>query len=627
MTWQQFVLEHGWRTRDTWLARVVDQHVDAIHRVKQTGACKRLARRLDFGELFALWQGRPPADEEWPSPQKIGGGYEWLQPERALLARLTGTTGPEEIARILTERLRQVTGDPTAERNHNMLNCGLQKIGLQIKDVLGGVTVQEAAREIGTRAILDHEIRRGRLQTIRVGRYVVIPHDEFARWKGTRVHPPKGYVRLREIQKKLGIKSDKLSEHARHGCVPTAVRCNTYAAGGASTRWGTWWIDPKVARKLIADRRAGRPMPWHGKPEMGNLKITFRLWQKRQHPERCATCRDIWGADGAPTTFDDYVKRYPPLAHGAKRHLTLKWNDGLTRAQLAREAGVCLTTVQRAIENGVLREHRVGRTGYITRTDATRWKGRKCATGENPKSWLALATASKFYSFSRQELRAYIASGRLRSRIGTAGAQRGLTFVLRQQVRELRDEVGFTEQEAARRAGVSVARMRTLLREAEWRHAERVHPGALHTVIKRLQSEHGVTVAEAARILGKPRSWIQNEINAGTIRPLRTKWNKHRLYITEPMFKQLCEVALQPRERQRWTSEWVYISEAGVIAGVSTATIQRWAAVGDVRSRPSANGTRYHRRSLKARARRYWAHEVRYKRAVPPAWLQQDTAA
>lgn len=625
--WRIFILEHGRQTRDEWLARVLDQSIGAIRRVKAAGGLKRLPKRLDFGELYVLWHGRPATDDQWPAPRKIGGGYEWLAPEKALLARLVGTTGPEEICRVLTLRLRRVTGDPAAARTRNMIQAGLQKLGLQVKDVVGGVTVQEAAREIETRAILDHEIRKGRLKTMKIGRYVVIPHDEFARWKATRIHPPKGFVRLREVQATLGIRSDKLSEYARMGYVPTAVCCNTYASGGASTRWGTWWMDPAAARKLIADRRAGRPMPWHGKPEMGNLKVTYRLWQQRKHPARCATCRQIWGGAGAPESFDDYAERYPPLAHGAKRHLTRPYSDGLTHEQVAAQAGVSVTIVQLAVGNGVLRATRVGRTGYITQTDATRWIGRRRTTGSGVKSWLSVESACRFYQFTRDELDGHIASGRLRLRVGAEnGTHMHTRYVLKQQVRELRDAIGFSEAEAARRVGVSIARLRTLLRGVNWRGAERIPFDTVHACIKRKNSESGVTVAEAARILGKPRTWVQNEINAGTVRPLRTSWDKHRLYITEPMFRRLCEVALHPRERTRWTSEWVYVSAASVIAGVSVNTLQLWAAAGDIKARPSPSGTRYHRRSLMARARRYWREEVRFKRAEPPAWLK-DAAA
>ena len=123
---------------------------------------------------------------------------------------------------------------------------------------------------------------------------------------------------LTSIKKALSIRSDKLSEFARAGHIPTAKRCNPYGTKGPSTQFGTWWIDKKVAAKLVADRRAGRPMPWHGKPNPDNLRVTFKLWQKRKHPASCKTCAAIWGKKGAPRTFDDYALRYPPLAHGAK---------------------------------------------------------------------------------------------------------------------------------------------------------------------------------------------------------------------------------------------------------------------------------------------------------------------
>jgi hypothetical protein len=49
------------------------------------------------------------------------------------------------------------------------------------------------------------------------------------------------------------------------GYVPTAMRCNPY--GQRMSRVRHLVHRPKLARKLVADRRAGRPMPWWGKPE------------------------------------------------------------------------------------------------------------------------------------------------------------------------------------------------------------------------------------------------------------------------------------------------------------------------------------------------------------------------
>ena len=103
------------------------------------------------------------------------------------------------------------------------------------------------------------------MKTWRVGRLHVIPYAEWEAWKAKRVFPPDGYVQLSSIREPLAIKSDKLSEYARMGLIPTAIRCNPYGTKGPSTQFGTWWISKETADQLLADRRAGRQMPWHGK--------------------------------------------------------------------------------------------------------------------------------------------------------------------------------------------------------------------------------------------------------------------------------------------------------------------------------------------------------------------------
>lgn len=626
MTWQAFVLEYGRSVRAAHLAAIVGQPADAIERLRRSAPAKSGPRR-SFAELFAIRHGRPPADEDWPRPTKAGGsGYEWLGPERALLASLVGRMSTSEISRILTERLGQVTGDPTATRDRNAVLIGLQRIGLQTSDVVGGLTVGEAAREIGARAILYHEIRTGKLPHFKVGRHLVIPHEAFAAWKAQRVFAPAGFIRLARLKKPLGIKSDKLSEWARAGYVPSAIRCTPYGTSEMSTRWGTWYIDPKIARKLIADRRAGRPMPWWQKPEPYNLQVTWRNWQRRKHPDDCATCRDIWGPAGAPATFEEYAQQYPPLAHGAKRHLTRVWTPGLTVAALAHELGISQSGVSRAIQNGALRAQRHQGCLYITRTDATRWKARRCPSGGSFRSWMAVSTACKVYGFDRAQVIDYIKADRLHSKTADKGAMRDVVYVLKQQMRELRDEIGFSAREAAMRVGVSIARLRVLLRGLEWRSADRIPADVVNAAIKREESREGVPLAEAARILGKPVSWIRQEIQAGTIRPLRTRWDKKRLYVSMPMFRRLCEAAMRPRPRQRWTSEWLLLSDAATLAGVSPTQVIRWSVDGAVvRRRHPDTYWRYHGRSLQSRARQYWA-TCRFKRATPPAWFTQEAA-
>jgi hypothetical protein len=627
VTWQAFVLEHGWHAHGAHLAAVLEQPLLAIARLRQSASCRRLAKAKTFGDLFALWRGRPPRDEEWPAPRKIGGGYEWLAPELALLASLVGRLGAAEIAGVLTTRLRRLTGDRRAVRPRNAIWTASQRVGLIATDVAGGLTAHQAGREIGCVSIIYNEIRHGRLKTVRVGRLLVIPRDEWARWKGTRVFPPKGYVQLSRLKRPLGIRSDKLSEWARLGYVPTAIRCNPYGARAASTMFGTWWIDPKIVTKLTADRRAGRAMPWWGQPEPGNLKITWTLLQQRQHPARCATCRAIWGPAGAPRTFDDYMQRYPPLAFGAKRHLTRVWSDGLSVSELARDVNLPSSLVLSAIRTGVLRATRVASRYVITRTDATRWKFRRCPTGRGRHCWMQISAARQTYGFSRAEIAAHIKAGRLTSKIGACGPQRGLRYVLRQQIRELRETSGFPAADAARRLGISVARLKTFARYADWRDPHRYTLDVITTIRKRMESEAGLTIAQAARKLRKSVRWVEREIANGTARVLRTPFKTTRRYISGPMFRRLQAAVTHPTPRLRWSSEWLLVSDAALLAGVCSNTVQRWADLGQVRIRFKARFRRYHRRSVIARARLHWTTERRRGRAPAPAWLQTPEAA
>jgi transcriptional regulator with XRE-family HTH domain len=599
------------------------EEIDALPHVRKRG------RRRDFAELFALWNGRPPRDDEWPAPQRAGlNSYEWLPPELALLAGLVGKHSPAEIATILTARLQQLTGDRTAERKKNSVQLAMNRIGLQSSDVLGGLTIAAAAKEIGCRSILYHEIRLGRIATRRVGRYLVIDRDELERWKGSRVLPPKGFIRLAALRKRLGIRSDKLSEWARMGYVPSAIRCNPIGTREHSTQFGTWYVDPKVARKLLDDRRAGRPMPWWGKPEPSNLRITWTLWQKRQHPKACASCRQIWGPKGAPRTYEDYAERYHPLTHGEKRHLTRPWSPGLTPGELAHASGHHVTYVRYAIRTGALRATKVEGRQFISRTDAARWRARRCPNGTSPQSWMSIATAHDVYGFTRAQLLGAIGRGELASKVGDFAAQRGIRYVLKQQCREWRERIGFSEREAAKRAGVSVPRLRVLLRGVWLRDADRVPLDAINTVVKRLESSQGITIAAAARALKKPVHWVEAEIAAGTIRVLRGRWNKNRRYVTPPMLKRLQAAAAGKRWRQRSLSaEWLILSDAADLAGVSPTSVIRWSRDGDVATKPDPNGwrgTRYHRRSVMKAARKYWAWaSTHYKRASPPAWLKE----
>ncbi|QNM95466.1 hypothetical protein [Chitinimonas koreensis] len=313
-SWEQFVITHGWKAWAYDLAAVLGQSVQEIERVRSTGACTQLRTTKRFAELFTLWHGRQPTDDEWPMPFRYQrrGTYEWQPPELALLAGLVGQLGVADIAKVLTSRLRTRTNDPEAERTPTAVQNQIGRIGLQSKDVLGGLTTADAGRDVGALSVVQQAIRSGQLSTINIGPRRVVPFDIWERWKAKRTLPPQGYVRLSTLRTPLAIRSDKLSEYARMGYVPTAIRCNTYGAKGPSTQFGTWYIDEKLAVELVAARRAGRPMPWHGKPLIDNLRKTFQLWEERKHPPTCKTCIEIWGEVGVPRSFDDYLKHYPP---------------------------------------------------------------------------------------------------------------------------------------------------------------------------------------------------------------------------------------------------------------------------------------------------------------------------
>lgn len=623
--WQAFVLAHGRGAQARDIAAVLGRQETEIKRVRNTGACARGGPVRSFGELFALWHGRPPEDGDWPIPEPgPAGSYEWQVPELALLATQVGQVGVRELAMLLTERLRALTGDPTACRTPSAVQSRIALLGLQTRDVVGGLTVAEAGRELGSRTIVQEAVRNGALKTRRVGSVLLIPRADWAAWKSRRTAPPEGYVRLASLKPIICPGTDKLAEYANMGYVPTAVRCFPMQGGVPSSSRGTWFISPEVAEQLLADRRAGRPLPWYGKPTSSNLRQTFRLLQERMHPANCPECRKIWGQAGAPKTYDDYVRRYPPLEHGAKRHLTRPWTPGLSVADTARHCNTTAAMVRRAIENGVLAVQLVDGKQFVTRTDATRWRARRCPSGEGAKSWIALETAERCYLFTRKELKALIAARRLRWKVGADGSMRGKVYVLRQQCSELRARAGFELPDAAARAGISVARLRELLAGAHWRQAgERVPLETLKTVIKRLHSSTGLSIAEAAAELGVEVGWVSARVEDGTIRLTRDKWGSQEPRVTPPMMQRLRGALGQPAAQPLDQSGWYGMGEATADAGVSPATLVKWAEAGEVERREVNGRWRYRRESLRARAERYWA-TCRFKRAPRPAWLVED---
>lgn len=625
--WQRFVLTHGAGALNRDLAHVLERTVEEIELAKRSlpvgGNRRGDAQR--FERLFEVWRGRPPSDDEWPAPTFYPrrGSYEWQPPEVALLATLVGQMGAQEIADALSVRLQKVTGDSAANRDRMAVQNQISRMGLMASDVLGGITVAKAAAEVGSSTLVRQAIRNGQLKARRVGRQLVIPHKAWNDWKAKTKAPPADYVQLSTLKGPLGIASDKLSEFARMGYVPDALQVKPYGTKSMrTTQFGSWYVPQPVAERLLADRKAGRPMPWHGKPILDNLKVTYRLWQSRVHPKECDTCSQIWGADGAPRDFEDYIARYPMRDHGAKRHLTMVWSPGLSVAETAAKAGRSDQHVRTAIANGMLAARMVGRLLRVTRTDAARWIARKCPTGDNEKSWLSIDAAAKQYLFTPEELEGLCERGVLNGKVGTDGAMRGIRYVSRHQCAQLREERGFTVEQAAARARVTVPQLQALLKGVNWRGAEGIPLTTLQAVIKRIQSQQGLSVNVAAQALGTTAEWINVRIADGTITVKRNKWDD-RIYISHPMLERLRKAQIQPTPRRRLSADWVRLSEAATLAGVSTTTLIRWGESGDVRRSLEASGWHYQQDDVRARARGYW-QTVRFKRARAPAWLRAE---
>lgn len=632
--WTAFVLSYGWKVPLRHLSHILGQPEREIDRIKNTGACRRNDQPKGFAELFSLWHGREPADEDWPIPHKtLRGHYEWLGPELALLATLVGNVGVATIAETLTRRLRVQTGDPAAERNPVSVQIKINKIGLESRDVTGGITVSRAGREIGSLAIVQQAITATDLAAYRVGRLWVIPYEAWDAWKAERDIPPAGYVQLSSLRNALAVKSDKLAEFARMGYVPTAVRCKPLGQDINSTQFGTWFVSPETARQLVEDRRAGLPMPWHGKPLLDNLRNTYKLWLERKHPARCETCRDIWGGP-PPADFEEFIKRYPPLAHGAKRHLTMKWHPGLTINELAKMSNRTRDHVLRAVENGLLKATK-DKPRHITRTDARIWISHRCPTGDGQSSWVSLTSASEQYHFSKAELEGFIVSGELNSKVSD-----GKTMVLRQQCRNLRESLGFSREEAARLIGVGIEHLDILLEGVDWRKADGGKlPGiplmTIQAAIKRKESAEGHTIAQAAQTLGVSEQWVRERIEEGTVRVSTASWAPERPYLTAPMMRRLKDYQAQPFVHARAPkmasrmnplddiSGWLALHEAALEAGVCVATVRNWVMAGSLPRSNHYTTWRYHRDDVRARARIYWK-TVRFQRAEPPDWLKRE---
>lgn len=306
-------------------------------------------------------------------------------------------------------------------------------------------------------------------------------------------------------------------------------------------------------------------------PRADNLKTTYQRWLDRRHPPECPDCKHIWGDQGPPDTFEDYAQRYPDLAHGAKRHLTVEWDPGLTVAEVASSIGCSQEHVREAIDNGMLEAREIGGVLHVTRTNVTRWKAAKAPAGDGARSWITLQGASERYGFTLEALQAMVDSGELSHRPGGADSGEGAVLVSRRQCGQLRDKVGYTVQEAAERLNVSVALIEEHLSQAGWRRSGELLPYE--------------TVRLLSRRLAEQRAGAQ---------------------------------ATQPGDEGL-----VSAKEAMAIASVSKATVYRWADEGLVPQVARQSGARYRDEDVRRQARVYWG-AARRQGQTPPAWLAQE---
>lgn len=631
---ERFILERGRGAKNRDLAHVLGITCEEVDRVKNTGAMRKRKCNVEFAPLFRAWHGRDPIEADWPPLEKNHrGSYEWQGPELALCASLVGTMGIPEIASVLTARLRKVTRDRKATRTRFAVQVRIARMGLTSYDIVGGITLSDAGRELGSVHIVRQAVSSKALKAFRVGRLWVIRREEWARWKSEKDEVPDGFIGLGTIREKLGLKSDsKLPEYASHGYIPTAVLLNTHTPGMKSTGRGTWYVDAEVARKMVLDRRRGRPMPWFGKPSPGNLKATWKKLATRWHPESCLKCADIWGKAGRPRLFDDFAKRYPPLDLSDKRHCTRPWRPGLTLHQLTRFVGHDIGYVRRAMQNKQFEAFKHGGEFYVKQADATAWKGRHAPSGDGEKSWISFSTAKRYFDFNARELRAFIAKRQLPSKIITAkGPGYGELYVQRHRCRILRERQGWDINEASRRARCSVTKMREHLKAIKF-EGDRIPWTVVDTIRARLNYNNGVTIEQAARRLRVPLEWVKAQRDAGTITLLRSVKDRREAVISEPMLRRLREVLAKRRKPNapRLGSEWLNCTQAALDAGVSLTTVKRWARDGALTARASADGPRYKVGSVRRRARSYWRKSHFVNPALlrlRPAWLPERRAS
>ena len=194
-----------------------------------------------------------------------------------------------------------------------------------------------------------------------------------------------------------------------------------------------------------------------------------------------------------------------------------------------------------------------------------------------------------------------------------------------QQCAKLREKIGFTAAEDARRAGVSLELFRAALAGVDWRKTKAIPLVTVQTVIKRLKSHPGYPIEAAARALGTTAAWVDGRISDGTVKLLCRTWSNEHLYLSEPMMKRLREAFTKLPPATTAPADGLRLSEAAFEAGVTATTIIKWANDGKLMRIKTPIGWKYPREQVRTRARQYWK-TVRFHRAAPPEWLASESS-
>lgn len=622
LSWQRFVLTDGCRAFQRDLSIVLGVPEDEIRRFRHgQGATASSRARPAFEDVFEAWHGRSPRDEEWPVPRvRVNGHYEWLGNEVSLLLSMVGSFGVDDISEMLTTRLRNLTGDPAASRTVHSVQNQINKHGMTLGDVSGGVTVHDAGLQVGSESTVRSLIQTGALPTFRAGRRLVIPHAAWKRFLENRGTIPDDHVRLADLRAPLGVRSNKLSEFARLNLIPGALRIRADGVGMPNTRHGTWFVPRDLADRLVADRRAGLPMPWHGAALPDNLKSTWHKWQARKHSASCSRCGEIWGEYGAPATLEAFCRRYPLLGPDEKRHLTKIEYDGMTIARVADVAGLSRSSVERAIQDGYLAAVTVPGGKRVTREQFDAWRsgrGRRSRSEE----WMTREDAMRVFAFSEKEMALWIAA----MRISTSFTDRR-TLVSKADCHDVRRETGYSFDEAL---ACLCARGSALMREIKALHLDPEQPIPAEVIENIRATRRKTSVAsyysfgEAALALGVDVAWVEARRDDGTIVVRKSPAAGGDTVITGRMLARMRRVLdgidtrkVVPLSRPGWSR----LAAAAMLAGVSIGTIQNWNKDGRLVFEDRPMGRYYEDQSVKAVARKYWA-SARHVRRQPPGWL------